>query len=92
MGHSAGRDDAPCRTPGCVYETEFTHSTITLRVKLPLQVVKFRHVKTKTALAKEFHDAILPVMEKFYNNNWHLFAGKTLPLHDQPMPEHWWDL
>ena len=91
MGHALlSRPVFPtCRTPGAVYQTDVLPRCIVHTVMLP-QSIQLSDAKER-ALAKALHDAVLPVMEQFYRDNWNKFFAERIIDGDR-MPKRWSDL
>lgn len=78
----------PCGTPGAVYTTRYKPGYggdyISLSIKLPAAFVL--DTIERAPLTAELHNALLPVIEKFYRDNWSLFAGKRVTGDPAPLP------
>lgn len=85
-------EKTPCKTPGCVYSTAINPHKIRLDIELPVEMLSDLDQVTTRELVKEFHLAILPVVERLFQDRWHLIAGKKLPGDKVHMPATWAEL
>jgi hypothetical protein len=80
--------EKPCGTPGAVYSTwydpSFKGDLITVRIRVPIS--ELIEKIDRPSLTAELHNALLPVIEKFYRDNWAHFAGQIIPGDDAPLP------
>lgn len=79
-----------CRTPGTIYGTQIDRDSITLRIDLPVKMLK---EDAEPELIADLHKAILPVMERVFRDRWALLAGRKNPrLGTARLPLKWSEL
>jgi hypothetical protein len=82
----------PCKTPGTVYDTNIDQDRIRLAVRMPVNLLVDITEDQKKQLVIDLHNAILPVIERAFQQHWQQMAGKTVKGDDRPMPDRWEDL
>jgi hypothetical protein len=95
MGHTGYKTPintarSRCRTPGTEYGTDIRSDAINLSVDLPIHML---NKDDEPNLTMDLHRAILPVIEKLFQDRWRLLAGQLNPrMGAQRMPKNWSDL
>jgi hypothetical protein len=83
-----GDPKRPCGTPGAVYTTRYESGYggdyISLSIKLPSPFLL--DAIERPPLTADLHNALLPVIEKFYRDNWGHFAGRRVAGDPDPLP------
>jgi hypothetical protein len=80
----------PCGTPGAVYSIIIDGKELGCVVTLPFNIADAIPASAKEDMKRELHDAILPIVERFYRRVWDkTIAGKTLGDDKEPMPKRW---
>ena len=82
----------PCRTPGTVYDTNINPDRIRLAIRMPVNLLSDITEEQKQQLVMDLHNALLPVVEQVFRQQWRQMSGKLIKGHTRPMPETWEEL
>jgi hypothetical protein len=81
--------ERPCGTPGAIYSIVVDGNTLAVGVTLPFSIETSLPAEAKETLKKDLHDAILPMVERFYRDVWpDRIAGKIIDDTGR-MPKRW---
>lgn len=82
--------ERPCGTPGAVYSITVRGCNLKCAVRLPFNIASAVPEAAHEDMKKAMHDAVLPIIEKFYRDVWdETIAGKRLGDDPDKMPKHW---
>lgn len=81
--------ERPCGTPGAVYSIVVEGCDLGISVRLPFDIPSSLPAEAQIEMKKALHDAVLPVVERFYRAVWvETLAGKTID-DSGPLPKRW---
>jgi hypothetical protein len=84
------RLERPCGTPGAVYTITVEGNDLGCTVHLPFGIEDAIPASAKVEMKAALHDALLPIVERFYRRVWtETIAGKKLSDDPKPMPKRW---
>lgn len=82
--------ERPCGTPGAVYSITVKGHDLKCAVHLPFDIASAVPKEAHEDMKKALHDAVLPIVEKFYRDVWDTtIAGKRLGDDPERMPPRW---
>lgn len=82
--------ERPCGTPGAVYSISVEGRDLKCDIRLPFNIAAATPREAHDDMKRALHDAILPIIEKFYRDVWdQTIAGKRLGNDPGKMPAHW---
>jgi hypothetical protein len=82
--------ERPCGTPGAVYSITVKGCDLKCAVHLPFNIAAAVPKAAHEDMKKALHDAVLPIVEKFYRDVWDkTIAGKYLGDDPVRMPKRW---
>jgi len=79
-----------CATPGAKYGTTIGSKKITLTIDLPHDILKGLGQERRDHLSRSLHNAILPVIEGVFLEQWPKLAGEKID--SERMPLTWSEL